>query len=157
MSEYECTSVQLTKLCCVFTHAACMNAVCESPSTDCSHAGIHIHKYTHTQFTPPAYVRVDCAGTGPPSLPVEVTAETDPSVQSSFSPVIPAAAPNPTAYLMEEEDGQDTQTAEIAWSADATTNKTIGMLQVKPGTPYTLKVPPQQEEVVMKFTTFGNS
>ena len=68
---------------------------------------------------------------------------------------VPAAAPNPTVYLTEEEDGQDTQTAEIAWSADATTNKP--MLQVKPGTTYTLKVPPQQEEVVMKFMTFGNS
>ena len=69
--------------------------------------------------------------------------------------IIDPAAPNPTAHLAEEEDGQDTRTAEIAWSADATTNKTIGMLQVKPGTPYTLKVPPQQEEVVMKFETFG--
>ena len=64
-------------------------------------------------------------------------------------------APNPTVYLTEGEDGQDPQTAEITWSADATTNKPIGMLQVKPGTTYTLKVPPQQEEVVMKFATFG--
>ena len=147
--------VQLAKLCCVYTHAACMDAVCESLSAVCSHADTNTH--THTQFTPPAYVHVDSAGTGPPPPPVEVTAEADPSVQSTFSPAIPAAAPNPTVYLTEEEDGQDTQTAEIAWSADATTNIPIGMLQVKPGTTYTLKVPPQQEEVVMKFTTFGNS
>ena len=50
------------------------------------------------------------------------------------------------------EDGQDTQTVKVAWSAGATCAPS---LPVKPGTTYTLKVPPQQEEVVMKFETFG--
>ena len=68
---------------------------------------------------------------------------------------IPNPVTNPEVILTVGEDGQDTQTAKVAWSADATTNKPIGMLPVKPGTTYTLKVPPQQEEVVMKFETFG--
>ena len=100
----------------------------------------HAHTHTHTHNTH-THARMHAR---------THTAYIDPAA-------VPAAPSNPTVYLTEEEDGQDTQTAEIAWSADATTNKPIGMLQVKPGTTYTLKVPPQQEEVVMKFTTFGNS
>lgn len=205
MNAYYGCSIDKVVLC-IYSCCIHTDAVCESLSVDCSHAGIRTHTCTHNSHHLRMYVHVDCAGAGPPSPPVEVTAKTDPSVQSMFVqqnfdfslskpsymdnfsldsplsqchsdstqpnsartdrsryssnqlfPAVPAAPPNPMVYLTEEEDEQDAQAAEIAWSADATTSKPIGKLLVRPGTTYALKVPPQQEEVVMKFTTFGNS
>ena len=127
---YMCACVCVCVCMCVLqSHLVCITHTCTHTHTH-THSQ-HTHTHTHTR----THARTH-------------TAYIDPAA-------VPAAAPNPTVYLTEEEDGQDTQTAEIAWSADATTNKP--MLQVKPGTTYTLKVPPQQEEVVMKFMTFGNS
>lgn len=75
--------------------------------------------------------------------------QTHPLLHTTY---IGPSVPNPEVLLTVGEDGQDTQTAEVAWSADATH---VPSLPVKPGTAYTLKVPPQQKMVVMKFETFG--
>ena len=79
----------------------------------------------------------------------------DPIHHSSglLSPASPSAAPYPKVTLTEEPD----QAVEVVWSVDTTTNKTTGLLQVKPMCSYTLEVPPQQETVVLKFNTFGKS
>ena len=88
-------------------------------------------------------------------------ARSDPSGHSysSLSLASPTAARSPMVYLMEGEDAQAQQPAKVTWSVDndSAINKPIGMLPVKPGTSYTLEVPPQQETVVLKFKTFGKS
>ena len=120
---------------------------------------MHTHTHTHTHNSHHLPMYIDCADPGPTPPPAEVTAEAGQSIQQHRDPTSPYpvhAAPNPKVYLIEGEDGQAPRVANVAWSADVY-SKGVPSLPVKPGTTYTLEVPPQQETVVMKFKTFGKS
>ena len=87
------------------------------------------------------------------TLPCSPPADHSCHSSGPLSPASPSAAPYTKVTLTEEPD----QAVEVVWSVDTTTNKTTGLLQVKPMCSYTLEVPPQQETVVLKFNTFGKS
>ena len=151
----------------------------------CPHAPTHTRTHTHAYCTGPGLAQ-DGIPTGDPSLfnasafPVSkanhvlqslnsplsdpspcksvstppYSPPADPIYHSSgpLSPASPSAAPYPKVTLTEEPD----QAVEVSWSVD-TSQRSVPSLPVKPGTSYTLKVPPQQETVVLRFNTFGKS
>lgn len=59
-------------------------------------------------------------------------------------------------FLTEGEGVQSPQ-LDVALSMDATVKKNTATLPLKPGSSYTVEVPPRQEAVVVKFKTFGRS